>query len=142
IFMLPFFSCVHPTIARNLLLYRYWLLPAARAKAAQNGYKGAQYPWESTLDGKETTPVAIIHPESGEIIQVLNGQIELHITASIAHAVWQYWRISGDDEFMVNYGVEILLSTAAFWASRVEYHAEHADYEISNVIGPDEWHEH
>jgi len=142
IFMLPYFIYVHPDIARNLLMYRYRLLPGARAKAKQNGYEGAQYPWESTLDGGETTPDAIIHPESGELIPVLNGRLELHITASIAHAVWQYWQIAGDDEFMQKYGAEILLSTAEFWGSRVEWHPEREDYEITDVIGPDEWHEH
>ena len=142
IFMLPYFTYVHPDIARNLLMYRYRLLPGARAKAKQNGYEGAQYPWESTLDGGETTPDAIIHPESGELIPVLNGRLELHITASIAHAVWQYWQITGDDEFMREYGAEILLSTAEFWGSRVEWHPEREDYEITDVIGPDEWHEH
>lgn len=142
IFMLPYFTYVHPDIARNLLVYRYRLLPGARAKAKQNGYEGAQYPWESTLDGGEATPDAIIHPESGELIPVLNGRIELHITASIAHAVWQYWQITGDDEFMRKYGAEILLSTAEFWGSRVEWHPERGDFEITDVIGPDEWHEH
>ncbi len=142
IFMLPYFTYVHPDIARNLLMYRYRLLPGARAKAKQNGYEGAQYPWESTLDGGETTPDAIVHPESGELIPVLNGRLELHITASIAHAFWQYWQITGDDEFMREYGAEILLSTAEFWGSRVEWHPEREDYEITDVIGPDEWHEH
>jgi trehalose/maltose hydrolase-like predicted phosphorylase len=142
IFMLPFFTYVLPDIARNLLLYRYHLLPAARKKAASNGYEGAQYPWESTLSGEETTPVSIIHPETGELIAVLNGFIEIHITASIAHAVWTYWRISGDNEFMIKYGAEIMLSTAQFWVSRVEKNDERDDYEINNVIGPDEWHEH
>ena len=120
IFMLPFFTYILPEIARNLLLYRYHLLPAARKKAASNGYEGAQYPWESTLSGEETTPVSIIHPETGELIPVLNGFIEIHITASIAHAVWKYWRLTADDDFMIHYGTEILLSTAQFWASRVE----------------------
>lgn len=142
IFMLPFFTHVMPEIARNLLLYRYHLLPAARKKAASNGYTGAQYPWESTLNGEETTPSSIIHPETGEVIPVLNGFIELHITSSIAHAVWEYWQISGDNDFMQKYGAEILLSTALFWVSRAEENKEHEDYEITNVIGPDEWHEH
>jgi trehalose/maltose hydrolase-like predicted phosphorylase len=142
IFMLPFFIYTQPAIARNLLLYRYHLLDAARAKAASNGYEGAQYPWESTLNGEETTPTSIIHPETGEIIPVLNGFIELHITASIAHAVWEYWRITGDGAFMRDYGAEILFSTATFWASRAEKNEEHNDYEINDVIGPDEWHEH
>ena len=142
IFMLPFFTHVLPDIARNLLLYRYHLLPAAHKKAASNGYEGAQYPWESTLDGEETTPPSIIHPETGEVIPVLNGFIELHITSSIAHAFWEYWHVTGDDAFMRDYGAELMLSTALFWASRAEKIEERHDYEITNVIGPDEWHEH
>lgn len=141
IFMLPFFTYVLPDFARNLLLYRYHLLPAARKKAASNGYEGAQYPWESTLDGEETTPSSIIHPETGEVIPVLNGFIEYHISASVAHAVQAYWEVTGDDAFMQNYGAEIVLSTATFWGSRVEKDAN-GTYEITNVIGPDEWHEH
>ena len=73
---------------------------------------------------------------------MLNGSIELHITSSIAYAVWNYWDVTGDDEFMRQYGAEILLNTAAFWASRVTYNAESGVFEINNVIGPDEWHEH
>jgi trehalose/maltose hydrolase-like predicted phosphorylase len=142
IFMLPYFTYVHPEIARNLLLYRYHLLAAARAKAQRNGFEGAQFPWESTLNGEEATPDAIIHPESGELIPVLNGTLELHISASIAYATWNYWFVSGDDAFMQDYGAELLLSTAEFWGSRAEYNASRHDYEINNVIGPDEWHEH
>src|SRR6266853_5071129 len=142
IFMLPYFTYVNPDIARDLLLYRYHLLPAARAKARRNGYEGAQYPWESTLNGEEATPESIIHPESGELIPVLNGTLELHISSSIAYAVYQYWFVTGDDEFMQQYGAEILFSIATFWGSRAENHPEHGDYEINDVIGPDEWHEH
>lgn len=142
IFMLPFFIYVHPPIARNLLLYRYRLLPAARANAARHGYEGAQFPWESTLSGEETTPGAIVHPETGEIIPVLNALLELHISASIAYATWNYWQVTGDNEFMLRYGAELLISIAQFWADRAEYHPAHDDYEINNVIGPDEWHEH
>ncbi len=141
VFILPYFTYVHPGIARNLLLYRYRLLPGARAKAKHNGYEGAQFPWESTLDGGEATPDAIVHPESGELIAIRNGPLELHITASVAYAFWKYWHVTGDDAFMRDYGAELLLSTAEFWASRVEWNPEHEDYEINNVIGPDEWHE-
>jgi trehalose/maltose hydrolase-like predicted phosphorylase len=141
-FMLPFFIYIQPSIARNLLLYRCHLLPAAREKAQFNGFEGAQYPWESTLDGKEATPETIIHPEIGVLISVPHGRRELHITADIAYRVWHYWYMTGDDEFMREYGAELLLSTAMFWASRAERHPEHHDYEFNNVVGPDEWHEH
>lgn len=142
IFMLPFFTYVLPDIARDLLLYRYHLLPAARAKAESNKCKGAQFPWESTLDGKESTPPAIVHPETGEVIAVLNGSLELHITSSIAHATWEYYRITGDTDFLRDYGAELLLSAAQFWVSRVVKDEQVGDYVINNVIGPDEWHEH
>ena len=142
IYMLPYFTHVHPDIARTLLLYRYNLLPAAREKAKGNGYEGAQFPWESTLDGKEATPEVVIHPETKELIPIPNGYIELHITANIAYAFQQYWQVTGDDEFMRDYGAELLLSTAMFQASRAELHPELHVYEINDVIGPDEWHEH
>jgi kojibiose phosphorylase len=142
IYMLPYFSYVHPAIARNLLLYRYHLLPAAREKATGNGYEGVQYPWESTRDGKEATPDLLIHPETKELISIPNGRIELHITANIAYAVYQYWQVTGDDEFMRNFGAEIMLSTAMFWASRAEWDSEYHHYGFNQVIGPDEWHEY
>src|SRR5205807_8319524 len=94
------------------------------------------------LNGEETTPESMIHPESGELIAILNGRIELHIDSSIAYAVYQYWYVTGDDEFMQQYGAEILLSIAEFWGSRDENHPEKGHYEINDVIGPDEWHEH
>jgi trehalose/maltose hydrolase-like predicted phosphorylase len=142
IYMLPYFIYVHPGTARTLLLYRYHLLSTAREKASGNGYEGAQFPWESTLDGKEATPDVIIHPETKELIPIPNGRIELHITANIAYAVNHYWRVTSDDDFMRDYGAEMLLSTAMFWASRAERHPDQPRYEINNVIGPDEWHEH
>ncbi len=141
-FMLPFYIYVQPSIARNLLFYRYHLLPAAREKARENGLEGAQYPWESTLDGKEVAPETIMHPELGILISVPHGRRQLHITADIAYRVWQYRYMTGDDEFMRDYGAELLLSTAMFWASRAERHPERHEYEFNDVVGPDEWHEH
>lgn len=142
IFMLPFYTYVMPEVARNLLIYRYRTLPAARQKAANNGYQGAQFAWESTLTGEEMTPMTIVHPELLEVISVLNAPLEIHITASIAHATWQYWKVTGDDNFLYDYGAEIILSAALFWGSRVEYDEQHHEYAITNVIGPSEWHEH
>jgi kojibiose phosphorylase len=50
--------------------------------------------------------------------------------------------VTGDDEFLIQYGAEIILDTAVFWDSRVEYNGEADQYEVSDIIGPDEWHEH
>ena len=141
IFMLPFFAFTQPKLARNLLMYRYDTLPAARRKARANGCEGAQYAWESALTGDETTPRWVPGPNS-ELVRIWTGDIQLHITADVAYAVWQYWRASGDDEFVRDYGAEIILDTAVFWGSRAEYNAQRDRYEINDVIGPDENHEH
>ena len=141
IFMLPFFTFTQPRLARNLLMYRYHTLPGARRKARANGYEGAQYAWESALTGDETTPKWVPGPD-GELVRIWTGDIQLHITADVAYAIWQYWQATGDDEFMRDYGAEIVLDTAVFWGSRVEYNAECDRYEINDVIGPDENHEH
>jgi trehalose/maltose hydrolase-like predicted phosphorylase len=142
IFMLPFYTYVMPDVARNLLIYRWRTLPAARQKAQRNGYQGAQFAWESASTGEETTPDSMVHPELHEVIPVLNARLEIHITASIAHATWHYWLVTGDNDFLRDYGAEVILSAAIFWESRVEKNEQRRDYEITNVIGPDEWHEH
>jgi trehalose/maltose hydrolase-like predicted phosphorylase len=74
------------------------------------------------------------------MIDILTGQMELHISADVAYAVWQYWRATGDDEFFVAAGAEILLETARFWASRAVMEADGKRH-IRHVIGPDEYHE-
>ena len=146
IFMLPFFIYTQPAVARNMLEYRYWTLPGARQKATKEGLEGAMYAWESAETGAETTPrwipVWTQDKEEGELVRIWCGDIELHITADVAYAVYNYWRVTGDEDFMRYYGAEIMLETARFWASRAEWNAERQVYEICDVIGPDENHDH
>jgi trehalose/maltose hydrolase-like predicted phosphorylase len=141
IFVLPFFTFTRPEIARNLLMYRYHTLPGARRKAGRHGYGGAMYAWESADTGNETTP-RWVPAHNGELVRIWCGDIEDHITADVAYAVVQYWRVTGDDAFMRDYGAEMVLDTARFWASRVSWNEERSRYEIRDVIGPDEYHEH
>lgn len=140
IFILPFFTFTRPETARRLLLYRYHTLAGAREKARQVGYEGAMYAWESAADGQETTPKWVPSQER-EPIRILCGDLEQHISSDVAYAVWQYWEATGDEDFLVDYGAEIILDTAVFWGSRVEYDADRGRYEIRDVIGPDEYHQ-
>ncbi len=143
IFMLPFFTYTRPEIARQLLSYRWHRLPGARQKAAGNGYQGAQFPWESAATGEEVTPTWV--PDGADrtkLIRIWTGDIEIHISADIAYAIWQYWKATGDDDFVAERGAEVVLETARFWASRLEWTAERDRYEIHDVVGPDEYHEH
>ena len=139
IYALPFYVATWPEAARALLMYRYHTLPGARAKAGEMGWRGAMYAWESTDTGEETTPAQLIGP-NGDLIRVLCGTQEQHITADIAYAIWQYWEATGDDRFMIDAGAEILLETARFWASRACPEADGRRH-IRGVIGPDEYHE-
>jgi trehalose/maltose hydrolase-like predicted phosphorylase len=139
IYLLPFYTAVWPEAARALLMYRFHTLPGPRAKAAHYGFKGALYAWESADTGMETTPERVVG-SGGEAVDILTGRMEHHISADIAYAVSQYWRATGDDDFFVSAGAEILLDTARFWASRAVAEADGRRH-IRYVIGPDEYHE-
>ena len=143
IFITPVFTLIQPKVARNLLHYRYHTLPGARRKARKDGYQGAVYAWESADTGDEVTPRWILPGDQyGEPIRIWCGDRELHITCDVAYAIWQYWRVTGDDEWVINYGAEIVFDTAVFWGTRAEWNGKHERYELRNVIGPDEYHEH
>jgi HAD superfamily hydrolase (TIGR01509 family) len=140
IYLLPFYTLTWPEAARALLMYRYHSLAGARAKAARMGLRGAFYAWESTSGGEETTPDQVIGTD-GTVVQILSGKEEEHISADVAYAVWNYWRATGDDEFLLAAGAEILFETARFWASRAQLEADGRRH-IRDVEGPDEYHGH
>ncbi|WP_432810037.1 beta-phosphoglucomutase [Pantanalinema sp. GBBB05] len=141
IFILPCLTYTQPELARNLLTYRYHMLPGAHRKAKAAGYEGAMYVWESADTGDEVTPKWVPHMSGEGLVRIWCGDIELHITADVAYAVWQYWQATGDRDWMQAYGAEIILDTAVFWGSRAEWNAAADRYEINDVIGPDEYHE-
>ncbi|UCF61667.1 MAG: glycoside hydrolase family 65 protein, partial [Anaerolineaceae bacterium] len=141
IFVLPFFTYTQPSLARNMLMYRWNTIQGARRKAADNGYVGAQYAWESAESGDEVTPRWVPDwKDPTKKIRIWTGDIQIHITADIAYAIWQYWQVTGDDEFMRHVGTPIILETAIFWGDRVEPVSD--GYALSQVIGPDEYHHH
>ncbi|WP_341527239.1 beta-phosphoglucomutase [Nostoc sp. UHCC 0302] len=140
IFILPFLTLTQPALARNLLTYRYHTLPGARRKAQEAGYQGAMFAWESATTGDEVTP-RWVPGANGELVRIWCGDIEVHITADVAYAVWHYWQTTDDDDWMRDYGAEIILDTAVFWESRVQWNQERHSYDILDVIGPDENHD-
>jgi trehalose/maltose hydrolase-like predicted phosphorylase len=140
IFLLPFYILTWPEAARALLMYRFHTLDAARTKSAGMGWRGALYAWESADTGIETTPEYAIGPDR-QIVDILCGKQEQHISADIAYAVWQYWQATRDDAFLRDAGAEILFETGRFWSSRARPEAD-GRHHIRGVIGPDEYHEH
>lgn len=139
IFLLPFYLFNFPRVAKNMLLYRYRRLDKARELAKEGGFKGAKFAWESADTGEEETP-EWARDIDRTIIKIYTHKMEDHITADIAYAVYKYYQATNDDEFMENFGYEILFETARFWASRVEYNKKKKRHEINHIIGPDEFH--
>src|SRR5690606_24872485 len=114
----------------------------ALRKAKENGYEGAMFPWESADTGDETTPkVGAIDFETKKPIPILTGIYQQHITADIAYAIARYLEVTGDRRFLEQYGAEVVLLGARFWASRVEYNAGEDCYELKDIMGPDEYKE-
>ena len=140
LFIVPFFIYAFPWIAKNQLMYRYHRLEAAKAIATAKGYKGALFPWESADSGEECTP-SWAKDFDGTIIRITTLDYEHHIVADIAFAVDHYIRATNDIQFLAKYGMEMLVETARFWASRLKFNKKRKRYEIHDAMGPDEFHE-
>jgi protein-glucosylgalactosylhydroxylysine glucosidase len=129
LWMYPPLLVLQPEIAKSLLEYRYFRLDAARQNAFSHGYKGAMFPWESSDEGTEDTPV-----------WALTGPFQHHITGCVGWAFWKYYQVTHDKEWLASRGYPVLKEVADFWASRVERKGQ-GKYEINNVIGANEWEE-
>lgn len=138
VFMLPFLVAARPRAARAVLEYRIRRLGAARAAAAEAGFTGAWFPWESAADGRDVTPDWITGGD-GLPLRVLTGGHELHIVSDVAWAAAVYADWTGDRAFAAGPGGELLYEAARFWASRFERAADGSAH-LAGVIGPDEYH--
>lgn len=138
IFMFPFYLHTCPDVAQTLLRYGHHTLDGARRRARELGYRGACYAWESTVTGDDVTPTTIRLGTTGKVIPIFTGRQQIHVTAGVAYGVWRYWTATQDAAFLREAGVEILLETARFWASRCSPGPRY--YHIREVVGPDEYH--
>ncbi len=129
LWMYPPILALQPDIAKSLLEYRFERLQPAKDNAFAHGYQGAMYPWESSADGTEDTPV-----------WALTGPFQQHISGCVGWAAWQYYLVTKDKEWLRTRGYPILKEVADFWISRVERKGL-KQYEINNVIGANEWQE-
>lgn len=128
IYALPFSTYTTPITTRNALRFRFSLLPAARRRARELSQKGALFPWR-TINGDEASAYYAA------------GTAQYHIDADIAYAVSQYVGATGDMEFLVREGVDILVETARLWADLGFWRQENgtASFHIHGVTGPDEY---
>jgi len=139
LFVFPVLTLRSPEMTRSLLRYRYRRLPEARRAAREAGYAGAMFPWQSGSDGREESQKMHLNPISGRWNPDASARAH-HIGIAVAYNAWQYYQVTGDLEYLVEYGAEMLAEIARFWVSRAEFDEELGRYTIRGVIGPDEFH--
>ncbi len=142
IFMLPFFTHAFPSLARNLLLYRYHTLDGARRKAQEYGYRGAYYAWESQDTGDDAcTLFNVTDVFTNRPMRTYFRDKQVHISADITYALWKYFASTGDNTIWRDGGAEVVFECARFFLSYTYFNADKRRYEILDVTGPDEYHE-
>jgi alpha,alpha-trehalose phosphorylase len=126
-YLLPFLIYTSPRTARNLLTFRYQMLPQARAHARQLGHKGAMFPWR-TINGEEASAYYAA------------GTAQYHINADIMYALRKYVNATGDEQFLQDCGAEMLVETARLWLD-LGFYSERKEgkFCINGVTGPDEY---
>ncbi|RNL86882.1 glycoside hydrolase family 65 protein [Halostreptopolyspora alba] len=140
LFVFPFLNMNFPETAEALLRYRWRRLPAARAAAAEAGYPGAMFPWQSASSGREETQRVHLNPRSGSWTDD-NSHRQRHVGIAIAHNVWHHYQFTGDGDFLADVGAELLLSIARFLCGIATFNKALDRYEIRGVMGPDEFHD-
>ncbi|TDT30022.1 glycoside hydrolase family 65 protein [Naumannella halotolerans] len=127
VYALPFFTYTTPRVARNALRFRYTMLDAARKRAAELAQVGALYPWR-TINGEEASAFFAA------------GTAQYHIDADISYALMKYYLATGDRDFMLREGIDILVETARLWEDLGFWRSngDHS-FHIHGVTGPDEY---
>ena len=124
IYVLPFLTYTRPDAARAALRFRHQLLDAARRRAGELSQSGALFPWR-TINGEEASAYYAA------------GTAQYHINADIAYALAQYVAATGDRDFLMRAGVDILIETARMWADLGFW--QDSEFHIHGVTGPDEY---
>lgn len=124
-FVLPVLTSTAPEAARQALLWRHATLDHARERARQLKLSGAAFAWR-TIDGRESSGY---WPAS---------TVAFHLNADVAAAVLHYVRATGDDDFLRDVGVELLVETARLWMSLGRWD-DTGGFHLDGVTGPDEY---
>ncbi|MFA5973810.1 MAG: beta-phosphoglucomutase family hydrolase [Lentimicrobiaceae bacterium] len=140
LFIMPLYDINLPEVAKSMLLYRYRRLKKAKAYAKEYGYSGAMFPWQSGSDGSEETQIIHLNPLNGQW-DTDHSSLQRHVSLAVAFNIWQYYQVTGDLDFMKAYGTEMFLQICRFWTSKCNWNENRQRYDLTKVMGPDEFHE-
>ncbi|HET8879088.1 MAG TPA: glycosyl hydrolase family 65 protein, partial [Arthrobacter sp.] len=139
LFVLPVLNSRLPSLARELLDYRWRRLGTARDAARAAGLRGALFPWQSGSDGTEQTPRLLYNKLSGHWLPDYSRR-QRHVGLAVAYNAWQYFEATQDRGWLTQHGAELIVDVARLFASMAEYDATEDRFHLRGVMGPDEYH--
>ncbi len=123
---IPFYLCTSPqNVSKNLLLYRFRHLPKAILNAEKLGF----------TNGAALFPVATFNGIESYNEWEMTFE-EIHRNGIIAYAIYNYIRYTGDENYLADYGLRVLIAISRFWSQRVSVSTEKKKYVILGVTGP------
>lgn len=128
-YCIPFYlGTSDSSISLQLLKYRYNQLDKAIENAEKLGFKNgaALYPMV-TMNGEEC------HNEWEITFE------EIHRNGAIAFAIFQYALYTGDKNYLIEGGAEVLLGISRFWAQRIHWSNAKQKFVMHGVTGPNEY---
>ncbi len=140
-FMIDYYIHTDPAIARTLLEYRNQTLSGAKIKAAQYGLDGAYYAWESQEGGYEgCSDFNVIDVFTKRPMRTHFRDKQYHVSAAVVYAFMKYINATGDYSVLRG-GLETIIECAGMYRSLLIKKVDGGNYEIRDVVGPDEYHE-
>lgn len=139
IFLLPFYLVNNLEVAKKLVQYRVNTLPSALQKAADYGFDGAFYPWESQDGFDACSDFNVTDAETGKPVRTYFKDKQIHISADVAYAVSKYLEVSGEKPTAAY--MDTLINCALFFSSRSTFDQVTQRYHLFDCLGPDEYHE-
>ncbi len=128
-YCIPFYLCTGDSkVARNLLTYRFLHLEKAIENAQKLGFKNgaALYPMV-TMNGEEC------HNEWEITFE------EIHRNGAMVYAIYDYIKYTGDTEYLLDGGLDVMISIARFWSQRVNFSEQKKAWVMLGVTGPNEY---
>ena len=129
-YMEPALLWFWPPLAKALTQFRFEGLGAAEKQAKIFGYAGAQFPWCTVSSGRSA---GCCDGKGGDELC-----LEQHITPDVGFAMQQYYRWTGDKDWLKEIGYPIAQGVARWLASRVKMGSD-SRYHILKVMPVDEW---
>ncbi|MDF2511960.1 MAG: Kojibiose phosphorylase [Herbinix sp.] len=141
-FMLDFFLMTEPEVAKTLLNYRIETLEGAKKKAKAYGYQGAFYAWESQEGGYDAcSDYNVTDVFTGRQMRTYFKDKQIHISSAVVYGLMRYVEFTGDHQLLLEGGAEVILECAGFYYDLLVKKVNKDQYELHDVIGPDEYHE-